>query len=90
MYYRVSLLDDENDRQADMEACPWETEIAKVGLDSKIGQHTRQVSRPGRLLLTGTEQGYFLDSQSKYLTKYLYGPSTISDAICILQLFLYL
>lgn len=51
---------------------------------------TSLLSRPGRLLLTGTGQGYFLDSQFKYLTKYLYGPLTIPYEVCIPQLFLYL
>lgn len=45
---------------------------------------------PGQKAVTGTDQGYFLDSPIKYLTKYLYGPSTIPDVVCAPQLFLYL
>lgn len=60
---------------------PWETEISRVGPGGKIGQHTYHISavQARKAVLTGTDQGYFLDSPFQYLTKYRYAPSTFLD-----------
>lgn len=53
MYYRVSLLDDENDRQIwrlEKGACPWETEVGSYGRRRWQDwlEHTPHLSCPGQ------------------------------------------